>query len=1558
MRRGMVGLAVAAGIVWAIQPTAGAREAAAESVEKRVVEVAKRFLAAVRGGDVKTLEQWAVENDRWPAARWARMAEKIRKQYAGDPERLATVREALADGDSAAIRLDGPPGRADRFLCLVLQRTPARWRVCSMNIEPISLTLRNRLDWHLRGLQLKKAREAEKAGDVAGATTIYKELAEERSSDRLQYAYFLQKHGKFDQALNEFKAYYADQPQAHHVLRAIAHLYTKTGRHREAIAAWESFAAKAPEYSDARYDLLQVWQKAGGLAAARERYLAMAKDAKAERKRIVLAHLLLGDMALKAKDDDGAKKHYGLVMAKTAPPREKWQQTIRRVLLESFISQGWLDEALAECRKHPVPSLLTRLGERLRRQGRGQQMLALYRGYLLSGPREGGAAGAEPLAFGYLGVERSVINTIVSLGEGPALADQLRAKIAERKPAPSVRLRLCLGCLLVRMKRREEGVREFDEAAKLMPKPSAMFQRWVADLCRDAGAADQAIAWYEKALRTEAPPEQLRRWNMTFQMAMSEADMRVTFKVQILRALGKLYTQKKQWPDAERCYRAILDLKPRWGVEDAKTALARIWKAMGKENVLVKELREQVAKEPKNARLRRDLAKALLAAGEAGGAVEQFRQAVALSPEDLEVRLDLARALAKAKQHDEAIDEYQKVLQAAVRKDRPRGKLTHVVEPRSVMRELQRLCERTGKHGRLLASYHSILSLRPEEAKWKPSEHDVWTMVDRVVRILAIKGDYSTLVDVVITRRKASPERARRLIQEHAPQLDSLDLLIARLRAVAKQDPKDHWARLILGDVLRLAGRREESLRVYAELSRDDGTERRIRELLARQYERLKLYKQAIAEHEAVLKLCKPDSEERLYLLRRAARLLLKHGSRERAAALYREALKLDPTDRESRAGLAAATDRAAPREAVPAPRTKDAEAQHARAERLAALGKHQEAIAAYKAILATRSTDVRAMVGLARAYEKAGREAEALAAFEKAYAMRKWSAVNYGTASDLERIYRRMKADDKLVRLYTDRRYYSGVRDLYRRRKQPEKFRHYLLGQLKKNPGDVHLRLYLGRSYLDTGEKVAALEVFEKLEEELITEDGRIRNKSYALQLADGLEQLGELDEALKVMAATDYENDPDGNDWSGARLMRLYAKADPFPKALEICALRLRKDRHGHRTVTIAQEIAGFAADRDGGPKLLDGFLLLIKEKIPRRTYDRFVGAVRAYRLAHPTKPAEEDPLALLTEGRVVQTPQKARNLTDFLDKLATQANTVVVQSFRRMGARLPAPKIQRKQGAAFELLAEALNGLPAALEMTQEGHWALFEKGDPNAKVIYGAGGGAICVLRGLRSRPGDRRLSAHGKVMFEAAVQRHVLAVAQRLEVLEAVDDRGGKVPIEARQAKPRWMRSGSVSFSLGNPDPAATKIAKLRVQVMVALCTRWTRLTAERLDHTRPITLEKEGVKIQIDPSRVAERHGRKYRELPIVIERPAVPGAEGIPFLRDEVFLVRRDTGKPIRPTWRSASGGGSRRSKGTVSAMLEAFDPAATSMVVREPAAVEVVPLVLTFRDIPLTGK
>jgi hypothetical protein len=163
----------------------------------------------------------------------------------------------------------------------------------------------------------------------------------------------------------------------------------------------------------------------------------------------------------------------------------------------------------------------------------------------------------------------------------------------------------------------------------------------------------------------------------------------------------------------------------------------------------------------------------------------------------------------------------------------------------------------------------------------------------------------------------------------------------------------------------------------------------------------------------------------------------------------------------------------------------------------------------------------------------------------------------------------------------------------------------------------------------------------------------------------------------------------------------------------------------------------------------------------------------------------------------------------------------------------------------------LAAALDGTDIPFDITQEGYWAFYESGDKNKKYQYGAYGGVICSLSEVNRFADQKTLNLSGRVFFAPEVIRNIASIQSACSVVEAIDNRGRKVPIP--EVKTRWNDSTHIEIILGNQQPPAQSITRLRVKTAAAVGIEWITFKIDRLDHCDPVIAEIDGVRIQVFP---------------------------------------------------------------------------------------------------------
>ena len=417
--------------------------------------------------------------------------------------------------------------------------------------------------------------------------------------NRRDYAQSLVKQGKIDEAIEQYRLYYAENPQEYGVLERIATLCFRNGRSEDVITFTEEFLTTPAQnlfgsprdYLRTRcVSLLQRWNELGDADAAKRHYAAMAGDADAPSRKTVLAHLMLATIDEQAANHITAKAHYQTAIGLISPPQDEWQKGIHRGLLVKFIDEKLLDDAVSAYRIWPHYDQLGYLGEQLKWAGRGFEMQELYEACLFA--QNVKLTPEMTSRRAYSGFGGMLIERLVEVGQGEALREKFRAKIAEQPDDTNLYRKF--GYLLYRMNRYADALAQFNRYFAVKVPPFATEYAWAGDLFREAGLIDDAVSLYKKALDTEITEEEVSQRTRMYRMRVSNAQGRATIRATILNSLGELHMQKERWEDAEMCFEQIMGLDARDYKERTQTKLAEVWREMGQENMFVEDTRANV----------------------------------------------------------------------------------------------------------------------------------------------------------------------------------------------------------------------------------------------------------------------------------------------------------------------------------------------------------------------------------------------------------------------------------------------------------------------------------------------------------------------------------------------------------------------------------------------------------------------------------------------------------------------------------------------------------------------------------------------------------------------------------------------------------------------------------------------------------------------------------------------------------------------------------------------------------------------------------------------------
>ena len=132
-------------------------------------------------------------------------------------------------------------------------------------------------------------------------------------------------------------------------------------------------------------------------------------------------------------------------------------------------------------------------------------------------------------------------------------------------------------------------------------------------------------------------------------------------------------------------------------------------------------------------------------------------------------------------------------------------------------------------------------------------------------------------------------------------------------------------------------------------------------------------------------------------------------------------------------------------------------------------------------------------------------------------------------------------------------------------------------------------------------------------------------------------------------------------------------------------------------------------------------------------------------------------------------------------------------------------------------------------------------------------------------------------------------------------------------------------------------------------------TQWLHFELTGLNYKSPVVYQDAGVKVTISPPTQALGQAESQGEIPILIENSNIPDSQKHIDLKREIYLLTED-GQRMNLGMNGAIN--AQRTSLSLHAGSKTFDPDTTSLVIRIPATIEIVPLELTFNDVPIIER
>jgi tetratricopeptide (TPR) repeat protein len=232
-----------------------------------------------------------------------------------------------------------------------------------------------------------------------------------------------------------------------------------------------------------------------------------------------------------------------------------------------------------------------------------------------------------------------------------------------------------LGAVLVNRGLTKAGIRELEKALAIQPNDSTA-QMNLALAFDQIGSPAKALPLFASVeartheQRRELPSYVLvayaRSLAQTGQLDLAIAKMKGAVALdsqnaELHDALGSLYAQRKEWPDAQREFATAIRLSPL--LASAHLHLGLAMRAQGQANGVAEMIRaSQLA--PQNAMVALELGNTLAADGHDDQAIMAFRHVLDLEPGTVEAMYQLALALQRSNKIQDAITLFRKVLAA------------------------------------------------------------------------------------------------------------------------------------------------------------------------------------------------------------------------------------------------------------------------------------------------------------------------------------------------------------------------------------------------------------------------------------------------------------------------------------------------------------------------------------------------------------------------------------------------------------------------------------------------------------------------------------------------------------------------------------------------------------------------------------------------------------------------------------------------------------------------------------------------------------------------------
>jgi hypothetical protein len=218
-----------------------------------------------------------------------------------------------------------------------------------------------------------------------------------------------------------------------------------------------------------------------------------------------------------------------------------------------------------------------------------------------------------------------------------------------------------------------------------------------------------------------------------------------------------------------------------------------------------------------------------------------------------------------------------------------------------------------------------------------------------------------------------------------------------------------------------------------------------------------------------------------------------------------------------------------------------------------------------------------------------------------------------------------------------------------------------------------------------------------------------------------------------------------------------------------------------------------------------------------------------------------------------------------------------------------------------------------------------------------------------------RPKGGDLSCMCRLYFDPVVKPNVVGVSMLPKIIEAIDDLGRDVAMSPDPEESGFYPDHHLIFPLHSLDPPAESIATLTLVANVAVCTEWSTMMSGSLDGDQPIELKRQGAMVTIDPLETVEEDGNEMWRVPVTLAWSDLQRQGDYGPAAAEMYFLSADGRKTSHSGMSGSRSDSGDSAQYTLEVTADSFAPASTQLIIRFPNKVEMVPVELHLKDVPI---